>query len=245
MNINKVENLKIAKKIKINNHGLKKDLRVASHELFLKKETQLLEQIVQRNLTVAADKLNIDSQNLVQWMSLQGCHSTLGRNGFLRAICEHDLDPFNGEIIFIQSVVANQSSWPFITIEGWAKLINQHPQFCGLEFTMLPSENSMSPIWMECSIYRKDRIKPITVREYLTEVITENSYWQERPNRMLRYRALSQCAKLALGISLPEKSSLESQLSCTIKVGNLKNERDIPATDKNRIAALKEILINK
>ena len=56
------------------------------------------------------------------------------------------------------------------------------------------------PEWMECSIYRQDRIMPITVREYFVEVRNTNDMWQKMPRRMLRHRALQQCVRLAIGL---------------------------------------------
>ena len=59
---------------------------------------------------------------------------------------------------------------------------------------------------MECTIHRSDRVVPMTVREYLSEVKTNHPAWQKFPRRMLRYKALQQCARLAFGISTPEFS---------------------------------------
>jgi hypothetical protein len=113
---------------------------------------------------------------------------------------------------------------------------------------MPPSENSRPPIWMECSIYRKDRIKAITVREYLTEVSTENIYWQERPNRMLRYRTISQCAKLALGVNIPEMQyAINSSITDDEDLLTEKNTLDykyLKVSHKDRMLGLKEILKN-
>jgi hypothetical protein len=46
----------------------------------------------------------------------------------------------------------------------------------------------------------------MTVREHLSEVKTNHPAWQQIPRRMLRYKALQQCARLAFGISAPELS---------------------------------------
>ena len=162
------------------------------------------QELYQKNLESAAEKLQIDKLFLQQWIKSQKQPSLIASNCFLKTIHEFDLDPFNGEIIFIDSHKESKSVWPFITIEGWIKLINQHPQFCAIEFTFPTQENQMNHSWIECAIYRKDRIKPIIIREYLAEVITEQAGWKDRPNRMLRHRALAQCAKLAFGICIAE-----------------------------------------
>jgi hypothetical protein len=106
------------------------------------------------------------------------------------------LDPLCEEIGFTQF---EDGQWQvFITIEGCSKLLNQHPQFNGLAFTQADTLIDGVPEWIECSIYRKDREVPTTVREYLTEVRGENSIWQKMPRRMLRHRALQQCVRLAI-----------------------------------------------
>ena len=44
----------------------------------------------------------------------------------------------------------------------------------------------------------------MVVREYMDEVKTEHSSWLQMPRRMLRHRAIQQCARLAFGISCAE-----------------------------------------
>jgi hypothetical protein len=106
------------------------------------------------------------------------------------------LDPLREEIGFTQY---EDGQWQvFITIEGCSKLLNQHPQFNGLVFTQANALIDGLPEWIECSIYRKDREVPTTVREYLAEVRGENEIWKKMPRRMLRHRALQQCVRLAI-----------------------------------------------
>ena len=107
------------------------------------------------------------------------------------------LDPLNEEIGFTQYEDANWSV--FITVEGCSKLLNRNEQFNGLLFSQSDQLIDGVPEWIECSIYRRDRIIPITVREYLVEVKTNQSIWQKMPRRMLRHRALQQCVRLAIG----------------------------------------------
>jgi hypothetical protein len=107
------------------------------------------------------------------------------------------LDPLNEEIGFTQY---EDGHWQVvITIEGCSRLLNQHSQFNGLTFTQSDVLVDGVPEWIECSIYRRDRILPISIREHLTEVRGENVIWQKIPRRMLRHRALQQCVRLAIG----------------------------------------------
>jgi hypothetical protein len=94
----------------------------------------------------------------------------------------------------------------YLPIDGWVTLILREPNFQGMVFTQAETEEREVPIWMECTIYRSDRVVPMTVREYLSEVKTNHPAWQHQPRRMLRYKALQQCARLAFGIRAPELS---------------------------------------
>jgi hypothetical protein len=115
---------------------------------------------------------------------------------------KHGLDPFADEIAIHQY---EDGHWQaFITIDGWSKLINNHPAFNGISFTESDELVDGVPSWMGCAIYRNDRAVPIEVKEYLCEIKTEHSIWKDMPRRMLRYRVTAQCARLAFGISVPE-----------------------------------------
>jgi RecT family len=104
--------------------------------------------------------------------------------------------PLCDEISFTQY---EDGTWQsFITIEGCAKLLNQHAQFEGLSFNQSETLIDGVPEWIECAIYRKDRVIPIITREYLVEVKTDKEIWQKMPRRMLRHRALQQCVRLAI-----------------------------------------------
>jgi hypothetical protein len=91
-----------------------------------------------------------------------------------------------------------------ISIDGWIKLINRHPAFTGISFDQSSEENDGLPIWMECTITRSDRTMPITTREYLAEVRNDSDYWKKMPRRMLRHKAMQQCARIALAITVSE-----------------------------------------
>lgn len=103
---------------------------------------------------------------------------------------------------------------PVVGVDGWARIINENDQFDGMEFaqseTMVKIDEHAkeSPQWMECTIYRKDRARPITVREYLDEVYRapfKGKYgpvigpWQTHTKRFLRHKVMIQCARVAFG----------------------------------------------
>lgn len=120
----------------------------------------------------------------------------------LRLANKHQLDPLSDEIALLQN--HDQTYQPFITIDGWSKLINNHPQYAGMSLRDSTELIDGIPTWMECTIYRNDRILLIVIKEYLEEVRTDHPSWQLMPRRMLRHRVIQQCARLALGISANE-----------------------------------------
>ena len=56
---------------------------------------------------------------------------------------------------------------PVVGVDGWARIINSHPQFDGIEFAysdelvQMPSASSKAPAWIECRMFRKDRTAPL------------------------------------------------------------------------------------
>jgi hypothetical protein len=99
-------------------------------------------------------------------------------------------------------------------VDGWARIVNDNPQFDGMEFSQsdemvrMPGANSDAPAWIECVMYRKDRSRPVVIREYLDETYREpfkgkfglvTGPWQTHPKRFLRHKAMIQCARMAFG----------------------------------------------
>jgi hypothetical protein len=157
---------------------------------------ELFHSLIDKELLRAATGLDIDEAELKAWVDLQIEVPAKTVLTLLRMMQTLHLDPLSEEIGFTQY---DDGHWQvFITIEGCSKLLNQHPQFNGLVFHQADTLLEGVPEWVECSIYRKDRAIPTTVREYLTEVRGENTIWQKMPRRMLRHRALQQCVRLAI-----------------------------------------------
>jgi hypothetical protein len=157
---------------------------------------ELFNSLIDKELTKAASLLGIDQAELMAWIDLQIDVPAKTVLSLLRLMQNLHLDPLCEEIGFTQY---DDGHWQvLITIEGCSKLLNHHPQFNGLVFNQADTQVEGVPEWIECSIYRKDRVLPITVREYLMEVRGENMIWQKMPRRMLRHRALQQCVRLAI-----------------------------------------------
>ncbi len=135
------------------------------------------------------------------WWSTHGRPSELLQHQFKYLIDFYKINPLLGDL----KIIYQQGQWlPHITMDGWMKMINQHPAFCGIDFRESEQLIEGVPEWVSCTIYRQDRVIPITIREYYVELKQESSLWNEIPRRMLRFRSMQQCARLALGLSTPE-----------------------------------------
>ena len=164
-----------------------------------------------KELKRAANAIAMTPKELTLWFNHYPQLSGATQETCLSLIAEYRLNPRADEIDLVQF---EEGRWQvFITVNGWAKLINAHPAFCGIEFSEASELDQGVPIWMGCTIYRTDRIKPIVIREYFTEMKTEHAAWQQMPRRMLRHRAMQQCARLAFGITVPECKPSSSSIS--------------------------------
>lgn len=150
-------------------------------------------------MTHACQTLNLDSEELQLWLDQHLGLTLYPQVQLLRMASKYGLDPLSEEICLIQN---NEDDYqPFITIDGWSKIINNHPQYAGMSLRDSTELIDNIPTWMECTIYRNDRILPIIIKEYLEEVKTDHPSWQQMPRRMLRHRVIQQCARLAFNIS--------------------------------------------
>lgn len=104
---------------------------------------------------------------------------------------QHGLNPWTNEIYAFPSKGA---IIPIVGVDGWARIMNEHPQFDGIEFEQ---DNESCT----CRIYRKDRNRPVTVTEYMEECKRDTQPWKSHPKRMLRHKAMIQGARLAFGFT--------------------------------------------
>jgi len=103
---------------------------------------------------------------------------------------QYGLNPFTKELYAFPD--KNNGIVPVVGVDGWSRIINSHPQFDGIDF----EQDATS---CTCTIHRKDRGHPIRVTEYMVECQRSAGPWQSHPYRMLRHKALIQCARLAFG----------------------------------------------
>ena len=104
---------------------------------------------------------------------------------------QYKLNPWTKEIYAFPD--KNNGIVPVVGVDGWSRIINSNAQFDGMEF----EQNDES---CTCIIYRKDRGHPIKVTEWMKECRRASvGPWQSHPYRMLRHKAMIQCARLAFG----------------------------------------------
>jgi phage recombination protein Bet len=117
---------------------------------------------------------------------------------FLMVAKRYDLDPILKQIYAFPSKGGGIT--PIISIDGWCELINRQPAMDGMVFEdHFDADGRVYAI--TCKIHRKDRSHPVVVTEYLDECQRATDPWRQSPKRMLRHRAMIQCARYAFGLS--------------------------------------------
>lgn len=140
---------------------------------------------------------------------------------------QYKLNPFTKEIFAFPD---RSGIVPVVGVDGWSRIINEHPQFDGMDLTM-PEDGSACT----CSIHRKDRSHPITVTEYLAEVKRDTAPWKSHPRRMLRHKAIIQCARIAFGFAgIYDEDEAERIVEAEIHGGGIKAEAWDALTDEQK-----------
>lgn len=161
--------------------------------------TQLTTQSKVSALALMAAKINVDPAKL---------HQTLKATVFKGASDEellalvvvantYGLNPLLKELYAFPA--KGGGIVPVVSIDGWVSMVNNHPAMDGMEFEEhYTDEGKLEAI--TCRLWRKDRNKPIMVTEHLSECRRNTDPWKME-HRMLRHKALMQCARYAFGFS--------------------------------------------
>lgn len=116
---------------------------------------------------------------------------------FLLVAKEYRLNPLTKEIYAFPA--KGGGIQPIVSIDGWCRIINEHPALDGLEFDDVLEGGALTAVTVR--IYRKDRSRPTIVTEYMSECKRNTDVWKTWPARMLRHKALIQGARYAFGFS--------------------------------------------
>lgn len=131
-----------------------------------------------------------DLVNVLKATAFKGQVSDAQMSALLIVANQYRLNPWTKEIYAFPD--KNNGIVPVVGVDGWARIINENPQFDGMDF-------QQDDEGCTCIIFRKDRSHPIKVTEYLGECKRGTQPWQSHPKRMLRHKAMIQCARLAFG----------------------------------------------
>jgi phage recombination protein Bet len=160
--------------------------QVELHQPHKAKPASLIERI--------AAKYHVDPQKMLSTLKETAFKGNVTNEQMLALLVvadQYDLNPWLKQIYAFPD---KGGIVPVVGVDGWARIINQHPQFDGMTFTA-DAESCT------CSIYRKDRTHAIVVTEFMRECKRDTQPWKSHPQRMLRHKAMIQCARLAFGFA--------------------------------------------
>ncbi|MDH0357170.1 phage recombination protein Bet [Morganella sp. GD04133] len=138
--------------------------------------------------------LAIDEKDLINTLRSTAFKAEATDQQFLALLIvanQYNLNPWTKEIYAFPD---RTGIVPVVGVDGWARIINGNKNFDGIEFEM--DDESCT-----CKIYRKDRNHPTSVTEYMSECNRGTQPWKSHPKRMLRHKAMIQCARLAFGFA--------------------------------------------
>lgn len=140
-----------------------------------------------------AERFGVDPAEMMQTLkatAFKGQVSDAQMQALLIVADQYGLNPWTKEIYAFPD---KGGIVPVVGVDGWSRIINNNSQFDGMDFQQ--DEESCT-----CIIYRKDRNHPIKVTEWMSECKRDGvGPWKSHPKRMLRHKAMIQCARLAFG----------------------------------------------
>lgn len=133
---------------------------------------------------------------------------------FLLVAKEYGLNPLTKELYAFPA--KGGGIQPIVSIDGWSRIINDHPQFDGMEF--VDTREGGELVAVTCRMYRKDRTRPIEATEYMSECRRNTDVWKQWPARMLRHKAMIQAARYSFGFSgIIEPDEYDRQTSAPVQ----------------------------
>lgn len=165
-------------------------------------------------IEVYASRLRLEPQTLLSQLKLAAAANVetwtlTDARRLLQSALQLGLDPLAGEIYMQgqggpEQVCGADSVRPppllVVSLDGWCRVLNSHPMFDGVEFSQPEPGDDGLPAWVECTIHRKDRSVATSVREYMQESRQPYGAWLSHPARMLRHKALVQCARVCFAL---------------------------------------------
>ncbi|UIV46261.1 phage recombination protein Bet [Escherichia coli] len=135
---------------------------------------------------------------------------------------------------------------PVVGVDGWSRIINENQQFDGMDFEQ---DNESCT----CRIYRKTAIIRSALPSGWMNAAANHSKpakaeksrpWQSHPKRMLRHKAMIQCARLAFGFAgIYDKDEAERIVENTAYTAERQPERDITPVNDETMQEINTLLI--
>ena len=127
-------------------------------------------------------------------------------NEQVAALCivadQYDLNPFTKEIYAFPG--KGGGIVPIIGVDGYYKLLSRDPDVRGIKCDFHHDQDG-ELVAATASIYKSTNgdawEHPVEVTEYLSECKRNTPPWNNQPHRMLRHRAITQCARIAIGLT--------------------------------------------
>jgi len=144
-------------------------------------------------LVKLAQKFNVEPNKMLATLKATAFKGEVSNEQMIALLIVADqyrLNPWTREIYAFPD--RQNGIVPVVGVDGWSRIINEHPQFDGMSFRQ--EDDSCT-----CTIYRKDRGHPVEVTEYMAECRRDTTPWRTHPRRMLRHKSMIQCARLAFG----------------------------------------------
>jgi phage recombination protein Bet len=197
----------------------------ASHEVITASEVAAAHQQRASLVTKFAERFGLEPNKMMATLkatAFKGEVTNEQMAALLIVADQHKLNPFTKEIYAFPS---RAGIVPVVGVDGWARIVNEHPEFDGMEFSLAGEKGSEA---YTCTIYRKDRAHPTSVTEYMSECRRQTDPWSTHPLRMLRHKAMIQCARLAFsfaGIYDPDEAERVLAAEGAIDVTPAKDEK--------------------
>ena len=142
-----------------------------------------------------ANRFGVDAEKMLHTLKATAFKGEVSNEQMMALLVvaeQYGLNPWTKEIYAFPD--SRNGIVPVIGVDGWSRIINSNKEFDGMDF--LEADDGS---WIECVIHRKDRTHPIKAREWMAECKRSTGPWQTHPRRMLRHKAMIQCARLAFG----------------------------------------------
>jgi phage recombination protein Bet len=111
---------------------------------------------------------------------------------------QYGLNPFTRELHAF--VGKGGAIVPMVGVDGWARIVNNQPEFDGVEFVEhVDSDGVISAV--TCRMWHRKRTHAVEITEYMSECVRPTDPWKSMPRRMLRHKAFMQAARYCFGLT--------------------------------------------